>query len=46
VLLGKVLDFAFDQKQSFLLDGTLSNLKTVTENVERALSKGRKILLL
>lgn len=46
VLLGKVLDFAFDQKQSFLLDGTLSNLKTATENVERALSKGRKILLL
>lgn len=46
VLLGKVLDLAFDQKQSFLLDGTLSNLSTSTANVERSLSKGRKVLIL
>lgn len=46
VLLSKVLDFAFDQKQSFLLDGTLSNLKSATENVERSLAKGRDVLLL
>ncbi|WP_382321318.1 zeta toxin family protein [Hydrogenophaga sp. UC242_50] len=46
VLLGKVLDLAFEQKQSFLLDGTLSNMKTSTENVERAVKKGREVLLL
>lgn len=46
VLLGKVLDFAFEQKQSFLLDGTLSNLKTATENVERSLDKSREVLLM
>lgn len=42
VLLGKVLDLAFEQKQSFLLDGTLSNMKTSTENVERAVKRGEK----
>ncbi len=46
VLLGKVLDLVFDQKQSFLLDGTLSNLKTATENVERSLSKNRDVLVM
>lgn len=46
VLLGKVLDLAFDQRQSFLLDGTLSNLKTATENVERSLAKKREVLLM
>lgn len=46
VLLGKVLDMAFEQRQSFLLDGTLSSLRTATENVERSLSKGRDVLIL
>lgn len=46
ILLGKVLDLAFDQRQSFLLDGTLSNLTQATRNVERSLAKNRTVLIL
>lgn len=46
VLLSRVLDLAFVQQQSFLLDGTLSHLKTATENVERAIRKQREVLLM
>lgn len=46
ILLGKVLDLAFDQRQSFLLDGTLSNLNQAVANVERALAKGRTVLII
>lgn len=46
ILLGCVLDSAFKQKQSFLLDGTLSNYEQAENNVERALGKGRSVLVL
>lgn len=46
ILLGRVLDLAFDQKQSFLLDGTLSNLTQAFRNVERSLDKGRSVLIM
>lgn len=46
ILLGKVLDTMFDQQQSFLLDGTLSNLAQAIRNVERALAKRRSILIM
>lgn len=46
ILLARVLDLAFDQKQSFLLDGTLSNLAQAERNVERSLAKGRRVLIL
>lgn len=46
ILLGRVLDMAFDQKQSFLLDGTLSNYAQGENNVARSLNKRRKVLIL
>lgn len=46
ILLSRVLDTVFDQRQSFLLDGTLSNLAQATANVERALKKGRTVLIM
>lgn len=46
ILLGRVLDLAFDQKQSFLLDGTLSNLAQAERNIERSLAKKRQVLIL
>lgn len=46
ILLSKVLDLAFEQNQSFLLDGTLSNYAQAEKNVDRALGKGRKILII
>lgn len=46
ILLSRVLDCAFDQKQSFLLDGTLSNLDQAVMNVERALRKQRDVLIM
>lgn len=41
ILVEKILDFALDQKQSFLLDGTLSNLQIAIRNIDRSLGKGR-----
>lgn len=46
ILLGRVLDCVFAQKQSFLLDGTLSNLQQAIQNVERSLRKDRSVLIL
>ena len=46
VLTGKVIDFALDQSQSFLLDGTLSNLVNATSNVDRSLNKKRDVLII
>lgn len=45
VLAGKVLDLALEQRQSYLLDGTLSNLEKATQNIERALNKDRSVLI-
>lgn len=41
ILVEKILDFALDQRQSFLLDGTFSNIDVARKNVERSLKKGR-----
>jgi UDP-N-acetylglucosamine kinase len=46
VLVGKILDLAHAQRQSFLLDGTLSNLKVARENVGRCLKKKRLVQIL
>ena len=46
ILVDKTLDFAFDRKQSFLLDGTLSNYERAEHNVRRSLKKGRKVQIL
>jgi predicted ABC-type ATPase len=46
ILVEKILDFAIDQRQSFLLDGTFSNLDVAKRNVERSLCKGRFVQIL
>jgi UDP-N-acetylglucosamine kinase len=46
VLVEKIVDFALAQKQSFLLDGTLSNYNVARRNVERSLQKGRDVQIL
>jgi adenylylsulfate kinase-like enzyme len=42
----KMLDMAFDHGQSFLLDGTLSNLDRARKNVKRSLRKKRSVLIM
>lgn len=46
ILVDKILDLAFDQRQSFVLDGTLSNIEVARRNVERSLRKGRFVQIL
>ena len=46
ILVSKILDFALDRRQSFLLDGTLSNLDVARQNVDRSLAKGRYVQIL
>lgn len=46
VLVEKVHDLVLKQKQSFLLDGTLSNLTKAQANIQRSLDKGRKVFIL
>ncbi|MBV4484017.1 zeta toxin family protein [Pseudomonas sp. SWRI153] len=46
ILVGKLIDLALDRKQSFLLDGTLSNIEIARTNVQRCLSKGRFVQIL
>ena len=46
ILVEKILDFAIEQKQSFLLDGTFSNLEVARRNVERSLKRGRFVQIL
>jgi len=46
ILVEKIVDLALDQRQSFLLDGTFSNLKIARSNVERSLKKGRFVQIL
>ena len=42
----KVLDEAFAKRQSFILDGTLSNYEVASRNVSRALAKARLVQIL
>ncbi|MFI8645036.1 zeta toxin family protein [Pseudomonas iridis] len=46
ILVEKILDMALDQKQSFILDGTFSNLDVARKNVDRSLRKGRFVQIL
>lgn len=46
ILVEKILDFAIEQGQSFLLDGTFSNLAVARRNVERSLKRGRFVQIL
>ena len=46
VLVEKIHDLALKQKQSFLLDGTLSHYKKAEQNVARSLKKGRMVQIL
>lgn len=42
----KIHDLVLDQKQSFLLDGTLSSHKVAEKNIQRSLKRGRKVQIL
>lgn len=46
LLVERTLDKAFQKKQSFLLDGTLSHLRIAQKNIERSLNKGRSVLII
>lgn len=46
LLVEKIHDLALKQKQSFLLDGTLSRYSVAERNIERSLAKGRVVQLL
>lgn len=46
ILVGKLIDLALERKQSFLLDGTLSNIEIARKNVQRCLDKGRFVQIL
>ena len=46
VLVEKIHDLALKQKQSFLLDGTLSHYKKAEQNIARSLKKGRVVQIL
>jgi UDP-N-acetylglucosamine kinase len=46
VLVERIHDTALKQRQSFLLDGTLSNYDVAQGNIERSLKKGRPVQIL
>jgi len=46
VLVDKIHDMVLDQKQSFLLDGTLSHYDKALKNIQRSLKKGRIVQIL
>lgn len=46
ILVEKIVDLAMEQRQSFLLDGTFSNIEVARRNVERSLRKGRFVQIL
>lgn len=46
VLVEKIHDLALSQKQSFILDGTLSNYDKARQNIGRSLKKGRTVQIL
>jgi len=46
ILVEKIHDFALKQKQSFLLDGTLSKYEIAEQNISRSLKKKRPVQLL
>ncbi len=46
ILLDKVHDLALANRQSFILDGTLSNYDRAEHNIRRSLGKGRAVTIL
>ena len=46
VLVERIHDLALKQKQSFLLDGTLTNYEKAKQNIERSLKKSRVVQIL
>ncbi len=46
ILVEKIHDLALKQKQSFILDGTLSNYGKAVENISRSLRKKRQVQIL
>nr|WP_182312144.1 zeta toxin family protein [Comamonas testosteroni] len=46
LLVERVLDRALTQKQSFILDGTFSNLSKSIDNIRRSLDRGRFVQIL
>lgn len=46
VLVNRIHDMALKQKQSFLLDGTLTNFEQAKKNIERSISKDRAVQIL
>jgi len=46
VLVDRIHDLALSQKQSFLLDGTLSNYAKAEQNIARSLKRGRLVQIL
>lgn len=46
ILVEKIIDLALDNRQSFLLDGTLANLDKARDNIRRSLRKDRYVQIL
>lgn len=46
ILVEKVVDLALKNKQSFILDGTLTNYEIAKSNIQRALGRDRKVIIL
>ena len=46
ILVEKVIDLALKNKQSFILDGTLTKYAIAKQNIQRALNKNRKVIIL
>lgn len=46
VVVEKIHDMALEQSQSFIMDGTLSNLNKARDNVRRSLGRGRLVQIL
>jgi len=46
ILIDRILDHAFKQSQSFLLDGTLTNIEVARRNIQRSQKHGRVVQVL
>jgi UDP-N-acetylglucosamine kinase len=46
VLVEKIHDMALEQRQSFLLDGTLANYERARANIDRSIGRGRTVQIL
>lgn len=45
ILVDRIHDVALKQKQSFIFDGTFSNLEKCVENIERSLKRNREVFI-